>query len=373
MALALRGMERRLVILGSGELAPPMVKTYRHLFDGLDARRGVYLDTPFGFQENVPQLSEKIEQYFATSLQWEFRRASWTDDNQESPRARAAFLNALHDASVIFAGPGSPTYALRLFRDVGLGDTLRERLSAGTLVCFSSAAALTLGRHTAPIYEIYKVGESPTWREGLDVLSLFGLSCSIIPHFDNAEGGNHDTRFCYLGATRLAKLEAQLPSGEAILGIDEHTAVTLSLDSDTIHVEGKGFAYWRSGGEQRRLERDVAIPLNELRTTPSVAEHRRPPNASPEAVDDFELILSGGPSAAAALERVMRQAEQGGAGRIDPQSLVEALLHIRRDARQQGLYGISDQIRDALSTSGIEVSDTPEGATWRLNEEDSLR
>ena len=97
-------MERRLVILGSGELAPPMVKTYRHLFDGLDARRGVYLDTPFGFQENVPQLSEKIEQYFATSLQWEFRRASWTDDNQESPRARAAFLNALHDASVIFAG-----------------------------------------------------------------------------------------------------------------------------------------------------------------------------------------------------------------------------------------------------------------------------
>lgn len=373
MPLALRGMERRLVILGSGELAPPMVKTYRHLFAGRDPRRGVYLDTPFGFQENVPQLSEKIEQYFATSLQWEFRRASWTERNHTSTRARAEFINALHEASVIFAGPGSPTYALRLFHDVDLGDELRERLTAGTLVCFSSAAALTLGRHTAPIYEIYKVGEPPTWRDGLDVLSLFGLTCSVIPHFDNAEGGNHDTRFCYLGATRLEQLEEQLPDGEAILGIDEHTAVVLSLDDDTIRVEGRGFAYWRVGGDERRLERDVALPLDELRSSTSATRGLPTIVESPSTTDDFDVILGGGPAAALALERLMRQAERGVEGRIDPQGLVEALLEIRRHARQEGLYELSDQIRNALTANGIEVSDTPQGATWRLSEQDSLR
>ena len=31
-----------------------------------------------------------------------------------------------------------------------------------------------------------------------------GLDAVVIPHFDNAEGGNHDTRFCYLGERRLA-------------------------------------------------------------------------------------------------------------------------------------------------------------------------
>ena len=373
MPLALRDMERRLVILGSGELAPPMVKTYRHLFEGRDSRRGTYLDTPFGFQENVPQLSEKIEQYFATSLQWEFRRASWTQHNHTSARARAAFVNTLREASVIFAGPGSPTYALRLFQEVGLSELLRERLVEGALVCFSSAAALTLGRHTAPIYEIYKVGEPPTWRAGLDVLSLFGLSCSVIPHFDNAEGGNHDTRFCYLGASRLQQLEEQLPSGEAVLGIDEHTAVVLSLDDDTVRVEGRGFAYWRVAGEMRRLERDVALPLDELRSTP-IGSHSQPAmNDIPEVSDDFDVIMSGGPGAASALERIMRQAERGGVGRIDPQGLVEALLDVRRHARQQGLYELSDQIRNALTANGIEVSDTPQGATWRLSEEDSVR
>jgi len=75
----------------------------------------------------------------------------------------------------------------------------------------ASAAALTLGRYTIPVYEIYKVGEAPRWLEGLDLLTPIGLPVAVVPHYDNAEGGNHDTRFCYLGEHRLRMLEDELP------------------------------------------------------------------------------------------------------------------------------------------------------------------
>lgn len=347
-----------------------MVKTYRRLFEGLDARRGVYLDSPFGFQENVPQLSEKIEQYFSTSLQWQFSPASLTHHHRDDLRHRAAFLNDIDRASVIFAGPGSPTYALQQFQAVELGPVLQQRISDGALVCFSSAAALTLGSHTAPIYEIYKVGEEPSWREGLDVLRLFGLSCAVIPHYDNAEGGNHDTRFCYLGASRLAALEALLPDGVAILGIDEHTAIVLSLDDDTVTIEGKGHAYWRINGTERRLDNGSVVPLEELRGAPAVRATRPSADEPSDSDDVFSTIMAGGDKGARALEELIRVAANGAPGKIDPSGLVNRLLDIRTAARAEGLYAISDQIRDALAASNIDVSDGAGGSTWQLRSHD---
>jgi hypothetical protein len=46
----------------------------------------------------------------------------------------------------------------------------------------------------------------------------------LIPHYDIAEGGTHDTRYCYMDERRLPTLEAQLADNTAILGVDEHTA-----------------------------------------------------------------------------------------------------------------------------------------------------
>src|SRR2546430_10964210 len=62
-------------------------------------------------------------------------------------------------------------------------------------VVFASAAALTLGSHTVPVYEIYKAGVEPAWVPGLDLVRrATGLPAVLIPHYDNAEGGHHDTR-----------------------------------------------------------------------------------------------------------------------------------------------------------------------------------
>ena len=102
----------------------------------------------------------------------------------------------------------------------------------------ASAAALTLGRFTIPVYEIYKVGEAPRWLPGLDLLTPLGLPVAVVPHYDNAEGGNHDTRFCYLGERRLRVLEAELPEDVFILGVDGHTALVLDVDAGTASVLG---------------------------------------------------------------------------------------------------------------------------------------
>ena len=47
------------------------------------------------------------------------------------------------------------------------------------------------------------------------------MPAAIIPHYDNADGANHDTRFCYIGERRLRVMEAVLPPEVFIIGVDE--------------------------------------------------------------------------------------------------------------------------------------------------------
>ena len=45
-----------------------MTKVHRELLEPLKPLTAVNLDTAYGFQLNVPQMSEKLEEYFSTSL-----------------------------------------------------------------------------------------------------------------------------------------------------------------------------------------------------------------------------------------------------------------------------------------------------------------
>ncbi len=192
--------------------------------------------------------------------------------SRDSTRATPSVSNGVWppfaSADWVFAGPGSPTYALGQWSDTAVPDAIGEKIRSGGAVVFSSAAALTLGRATVPVYEIYKVGVDPYWLDGLDVLSEVGLDVAVIPHYDNAEGGNHDTRFCYLGERRLAMLEPSLPDGCFVLGLDEHTGVVMDLDADTAEIVGKGAVTLRRNGESVRIEAGQTIPIDILRAGP---------------------------------------------------------------------------------------------------------
>ena len=421
-------LPRVLTLMGSGETAPTMVKVHREVVGRLGrAARAALLDTPYGFQENASELAQKAVQYFAESVVTELSVAGLTRIVGGDPVALERGFNLLRTSTYVFAGPGSPTYALHQWTGSPLHSILAEKLRTGGAVTFASAAALTLGRVTVPVYEIYKAGEEPHWLDGLDVLGSIGLPVAVIPHYDNAEGGHHDTRFCYLGERRLRMLEEALPDGHHVLGVDEHTAVILDLDADTATVVGRGVVSVRHGGSTVTYPAGTVVRIDALRfpgaaathgdshalATPTVAD---PPtaDAEPEADDDAaslgattqrlgaafaEALAAGNGDEAvrAALDleaaihawsadtlqseeadearRMMRSmisrlGEVAGQGLADPRDrvapFVETLLELRGEVRTDKRYDLSDLIRDRLAASGIEVRDTPTGPTWLL-------
>ena len=53
----------------------------------------------------------------------------------------------------------------------------------------ASAMALAVSTHTLPVYEIFKVGSELHWMPGLDLFKGIGLDLTIVPHWNNNEGG----------------------------------------------------------------------------------------------------------------------------------------------------------------------------------------
>ncbi len=233
---------RILAIMGSGETAPTMAKVHRALFERLaDApARAAIIDTPYGFQENADELSARTVEFFGTSVGRPATVASFRSRDVDA-MALATAVARIREADYVMAGPGSPSYALRQWAGGPIPGALADKLTGGGIVTMASAAALTLGVVTIPVYEVYKVGEDPHWLEGLDLLGpATGLRAAVVPHYDNAEGGTHDTRFCYMGERRLRVLERALPDDAFILGVDGHTAVVLDLDRRVATVSGLG-------------------------------------------------------------------------------------------------------------------------------------
>lgn len=259
-------MTRILAVMGSGETTPTMTKHHRRLLDAAGPGHRVLLDSPYGFQENADDITGRALDYFRVSLVAEVEAVSLRSPDADA-RNVAGALDAARRASWLFTGPGSPTYAMRVWSTVGLAPVVAGRLAPGAsgVTIFSSAAALTLGRWCVPVYEVYKVGADPYWAGGLDVFhEATGFDAVVIPHFDNAEGGNHDTRFCYLGERRLSTMERDLPDATWVLGVDEHTAALFDLDARTVDVVGRGALTVRVRGSSVRFEAGSTVGFDAL-------------------------------------------------------------------------------------------------------------
>ena len=262
-------LPRILTIMGSGETAPTMVSTHRTLTALLPKPvKAVLLDTPYGFQENAPELATRAVEYFRNSVNVDIAVAGLVRLHDTHIAADTVQiergLRAISDATYIFAGPGSPTYALRQWSGSNVASSIIDKLMNGGIVTFASAAALTLGKVTVPVYEVYKVGQDVQRLDGLDVLSAIGINAAVIPHYDNAEGGNHDTRFCYLGETRLRMFEKMLDDDTYVLGIDEHTGLVIDLDASVAKVVGNGTVTLRLREDSFTYETGSTIPLSVL-------------------------------------------------------------------------------------------------------------
>jgi hypothetical protein len=290
-----------LAVMGSGETAPTMVTTHRMLASKLQKpARAVLLDTPYGFQENAPELATKAVDYFQTSINLELEVAGLTEIIGADSLAVERGLQKVADADYVFAGPGSPTYALRQWSGTPLAGLLNKKLRDGGIVTFASAAALTLGRFTLPVYEIYKVGEDPRWLDGLNILGNIGINVALIPHYNNAEGGHHDTRFCYMGERRLSMLERELPADVYVLGVDEHTGMVIDLDAETVTVVGKGVVTIRVRGESTQIASGETFSVDRLRDPASATTRDTRQSATSQAKTSAKSVSTGAAAATGA-------------------------------------------------------------------------
>ncbi|MBJ7487655.1 MAG: hypothetical protein JHD14_04705 [Ilumatobacteraceae bacterium] len=418
-------LPRILAIMGSGETAPTMVTTHRRLTALLPSPvQAVVLDTPYGFQENAPDLALRAVEYFKTSINVDLQVAGLVRmkdthiaaDPVETERG----LRRLADADYVFAGPGSPTYALRQWSETTVATLLAEKLRTGGIVVFASAAALTLGKATVPVYEIYKVGENVRRLDGLDLLSVIGINAAVIPHYDNAEGANHDTRFCYLGEARLVMFESMLDDDTFVLGVDEHTGLVIDLDTQIATVVGNGTVTVRLRGQSHVFATGATLSLEYLQNpwTQNADAPQAPQRAivtlddvdpqalslaadTDKAIAEFDLAIAGADApgavrAALTLESCIRSwsadtlqsdsadrahavlrsmisrlGDAATTGLQDPRQVlapfVDALITVRTIVRAEKRYDLSDIIRDIFAAQGIEVRDTPDGVEWNLH------
>ncbi|NNN21055.1 MAG: hypothetical protein HKL80_03525 [Acidimicrobiales bacterium] len=411
---------RILTLMGSGETSPTMVKTHREVlakFAGAKTN-SVMLGTPFRFQENAEELGERSTNYFKVSLQVEMKILDLPiryDQLNSSAFFEQEMISSLVKSDFIFSGPGSPTYALKNWKNTAIPKIIEEKLKSYGAVTFASAAALTLGAYTIPIYEIYKVGEDLRWEKGLGITSLAGLNCAVIPHYDNAEGGTHDTRYCYMGESRLKKLEEMLEKDIFILGIDEHSALVIDIESEMAFVNGLGGVTLRHNGQSYRLEKDSSINLDQLVETALNLGHGQKVDTKKHKAEDInssdlqrtegnheelkiqervkralenidveiltssildleEKICSTPRSDEYELMRALLRAtivELGALADSDNYdksevvaSYVEIIIEARDRARKDKRWEEADIIRDQLGEIGIELQDSHETSSW---------
>jgi cysteinyl-tRNA synthetase len=212
-----------------------------------------------------------------------------------------------------------------------------------------------------------------------------------------------------------------LPDEAFILGVDEHTAVRLDLDSRTATVIGNGCLTVRRQGRSTAYRSGAEIEFDHLATGsgPGVASTaadpvdrpapaQAPSPAAPSllaaaeaaeaafdaalarrdvdgcvaAVLELEqarldwatdtLTSDEGERATAALRRtVLRLGELAEIGARDPRVALDpflaVIIELRRRAREGRDFATSDWIRDRLAAAGVEVRDSPAGATWHLH------
>ena len=408
-----------IALMGSGELTATMVEVHKELLGRLaHPPKAIFLDTPAGFQLNVDQLSQRAVDYFRKHVQEHMEIVSFRSKESRTEFEVEQAFHTLRQANFILIGPGSPTYAVHQWQNTSIPDIISSQVKEGGCLVAASAAALTVARFTLPVYEIYKVGQDLHWMDGVNILGDFGLNLVVIPHWNNAEGGTHDTRFCFMGESRFNKLETMLPEDVSVFGLDEHTACLIDLENEEAVIKGLGGVTLRRRGEEVVFEKGERFSLEVLRGG-DVGKNIRVKISEPEAAtgalgrvgesfwekihgieESFRIGLEKHDSkettnALLELDRAIWKGKEdleneefisqarevlrdlivlfGMKLETSPKDkgdclapVIDELLSLRQRFRDNKQWHEADAIRESLERGGVMVEDTEEGPRWRL-------
>lgn len=366
------------MLFGSGETTASGRKAFDYVLRRLPAAPKIaLLETPAGFELNSPMVIGRVADLINHSLQ-NYQpqvtvipaRQRGTPFSPDEPKIVAP----MWEAQVIFMGPGSPTYAVRQLHDSLAWNILWARHRLGATIALASAAAIAISAYALPVYEIYKVGEDPHWKPGLDFFSPYGLPLVFVPHWNNNDGGAElDTSRCFMGQGRFARLMALLPPGLTVVGLDEKTALVMEPEPGTCRVIGVGgVTLLHTGHEHSGWERGVELEESGLG---AVARQREGHIHQYKNGETFPLNEIGDfclPDPAYGLPpEVWHQAldvqqqvdlPEAAAEPAGPPPEALSLLERRDAARARKDWSTADRLRDELAALGWQVADTPEGS-----------
>jgi hypothetical protein len=225
---------------------------------------------------------------------------------------------------------------------------------------------------------------------GLDLFATLGLNLAIVPHWNNAEGHTFDTRFCFMGMPRLTLLEQQLDPGIAILGIDEHTAITFDSATKSCVIVGAGQVTLRYGGREQYFASGTTVEFDQLRVSNLPSMLGESVTAADQPVPSPEMQAT-----TQYLEHLTRAMQVGGSEPQDhrelidhahatmhelaegwrqadsllpdstPAELMQVVVLTRNRLRAAKQFALADELRDELEKIGILLQDTPAGTSWK--------
>lgn len=338
-----------IALMGSGETSGNGGQVFESLAKRLEKKPVIsVVETPAGFELNSERVAKRVADFINRRLQ-NYRPEVFT-----VPARKLNFPNSTNDpnygriiaqSNLVFMGPGSPSYAVRQLKDSLIWNMIKANHRAGGFLAFSSAATVAIGKFALPIYEIYKVGEDPHWKPGLDLLGCFGLALVIVPHWNNREGGaDLDTSRCYIGRARFEPLAERLEETITILGLDEHTSVILDFQHSRCKVYGRGVVHIQAGKENLEFTSSDTFSLTTLGKV-SIPEKSNMDIPAPV----WELFED--------TQKEIKTSQQPAI----PPARVGRLIQQREVARAQKDWRRADSLRQEIMNQGWQIDDTPAG------------
>src|SRR5260221_7354921 len=297
-----------------------------------------------------------------------------------------------------------------MWQDSKVWEAVINRWRDGAILAFSSGAAVTLGQLAIPVYEIYKCGQDVHWLDGLDLLGAIDVHAAVIPHWNNNSGNQYDTRFCFMGAPRLAQLEAMLPPDLMVIGVDEYSGVCIDSQVGNASVFGPGEVITRRAGHPATYTKgqqfslvnavsDQAALVSIEAASDAVSEETDAGNEDVQRLKDsvqtaladgdlnravdglLSLVLFANAGLEQGIYTRAKLAVQALQTLIPPlgnlsvstdvqsafeqerSTLLDLIVTAREELRKAKVWSVADQLRDRLIELGYTISDTAEGTS----------